>query len=242
METLTDYSVQEQTSQLMKLGWAVNPGVPGYSLPDTLKRFQLASLDADGKQLDADGEFGPKTAGALFGYSDYTKNTLIERVLAVARSQIGISEVPSGSNKGPQIAQVLKSVGLSEGYAWCAAFTYWCFMQAARQKGAKNPSPKSAGVLNLWSLAGFAESGLTRITNKEATNNPSLVKPGMQFILKVGSSGAGHTGLVESVSGNKLTTIEGNTNQELSREGTGVFRLTRRTIQSINVGFIDYTS
>jgi hypothetical protein len=50
----------------------------------------------------------------------------------------------------------------------------------------------------------------------------------------------GHTGLVEKVSGGLLTTIEGNTDASRTREGGGVYRLTRK-IGEINKGFIDYS-
>jgi hypothetical protein len=61
----------------------------------------------------------------------------------------------------------------------------------------------------------------------------------MIFVI-IHPSGAGHTGLVEKVNGNFLTTIEGNTNLNGSREGIGVFRRNQRTIASINRGFICY--
>jgi hypothetical protein len=51
--------------------------------------------------------------------------------------------------------------------------------------------------------------------------------------------GAGHTGLVESVAGGFITTIEGNTDASKTREGGGVYRL-KRKILDINKGFIDY--
>jgi hypothetical protein len=230
---LAAQSLSEQVKrQLISLGWAVNPNVPGYSLADTLKRFQMAN------SLDVDGEYGPQTEQFLFR-SAIPDGTPMERVLITAASQIGIAEVPPGSNKGPQIDLVLKAVGLGSGYPWCAAYVYWCFQQACRQMGRVNPCPKSAGVLNLWSLAGYKESGLKRITAAQAMANPRLIKPGMQFLMKF-SPTAGHTGLVESVQGNKLITLEGNSNVAGSRDGVAVTRQTKRTISSINLGFISY--
>ena len=52
--------------------------------------------------------------------------------------------------------------------------------------------------------------------------------------------GNGHPGFVANVIGNRLGTIEGNTNDGGSREGIGVFRRTGRTIDSINRGFIGF--
>jgi hypothetical protein len=40
------------------------------------------------------------------------------------------------------------------------------------------------------------------------------------------------------VANGRLVTVEGNSNDGRSREGTGVFRLDRRTIGTINAGFI----
>ena len=47
-------------------------------------------------------------------------------------------------------------------------------------------------------------------------------------------------GLVEQVQGVVLTTIEGNTNVNGSREGIGVFRRNGRTFGTISRGFILY--
>jgi hypothetical protein len=61
----------------------------------------------------------------------------------------------------------------------------------------------------------------------------------MVFVLRTGGD-TGHMGLIEKVQGSLLTTIEGNTNLNGSREGIGVFRRSGRTITSINLGFLDY--
>jgi hypothetical protein len=73
----------------------------------------------------------------------------------------------------------------------------------------------------------------------QAVANPDLVRAGMIFIMDHGG-GLGHTGLVERVQGGLITTIEGNTNTAMSREGGGVYRLTRK-LAEINKGFIDYS-
>ena len=60
---------------------------------------------------------------------------------------------------------------------------------------------------------------------------------GSIFIMDHGE-GRGHTGFVKSLADGRLGTVEGNSNDGGSREGTGVFGLTRRTLGSINAGFI----
>ncbi|MBZ5523056.1 MAG: CHAP domain-containing protein, partial [Acidobacteriia bacterium] len=60
------------------------------------------------------------------------------------------------------------------------------------------------------------------------------------FVLSTGG-GHGHSGLVEKVDAGILTTIEGNTNDNGSREGIGVFRRVGRRLSSINVGYVLYS-
>ncbi len=54
--------------------------------------------------------------------------------------------------------------------------------------------------------------------------------------------GLGHSGLVMEVKNGRLVTIEGNTNDNGSRNGIGVFKRDARKISSINKGFIDYSA
>jgi hypothetical protein len=113
---------------------------------------------------------------------------------------------------------------------------YWCFDEAARALRRANPLVKTAGCLDYWHRA--PEQGAKRILAAPAVEDPDMVKPGMIFIMDHGG-GLGHTGLVEKVAGGLLTTIEGNTGASRTREGGGVYRLTRK-IAEINTGFIDY--
>jgi hypothetical protein len=46
---------------------------------------------------------------------------------------------------------------------------------------------------------------------------------------------------VEQVNGGMLTTLEGNTDAGKTREGGGVYRLTRK-IADVNKGFVDYSA
>jgi hypothetical protein len=72
-----------------------------------------------------------------------------------------------------------------------------------------------------------------------ARRNPALVKPGMAFFIDTGN-GRGHTGIVAANINSLLETIEGNTNDNGSRDGIGVFRRSRRRIADINLGFASY--
>ncbi len=141
--------------------------------------------------------------------------SLAEQALFVATTQLDVRE--EGNNGGPEIKRYLKKVGLSEGYPWCMAFVYWCVDLAASNLKLVNPLEKTAGVLDQWNR--------TTCRKTPARSNAS-VSPGDIFIMDFGG-GKGHTGFVEKISGSVVYTIEGNTNDDGSREGYEVCRRER---------------
>lgn len=162
---------------------------------------------------------------------------------------VNVKEVPPGSNRSPEIDRYLKtSAGLDNeaqykrkgrGYAWCMAFVYTMFDDFCKKLGLPNPLPKTAGVLKHWRKADPA----LKISVASARSNPSLVKPGQIFFLVTDKAkGLGHTGIVTAVNAKAGTydTIEGNTNDKLSREGDRVGRNTRKLSSSALLGFVDY--
>ncbi len=226
-----------------KCGPVTVTGVFDDGTVSAVKLFQTRHTDVAGTPLKADGQIGPVTWSVLFSTdsvpADNTApSALLSKVLEIAASQIGVTEDPPNSNRGPKVDEYLRTVGLDpqgQHYSWCAAFVYWCFTQAATQLNVHNPVIKTAGCLDHWSRA-----TCPKITKLAAVKDPSLIKPGFIFIIDHGG-GNGHTGLVESSGGGLLTTIEGNTNEALSANGYGVFRLNRRKIVDITKGFLDYS-
>lgn len=209
-----------------------------------VKLFQARFADTTGRPLVVDGKVGSLTWGALFGERSVAGETakpgkLADAVISFASTQVGVREKPMGSNDGPEVAKYLKAVGLNPGHAWCVAFTYFCYLQAAESLGLKNPHVKTAGVLDHWNKAKTA-SGAKRIPSPAAQGNPALISPGDLFIIDFGK-GFGHSGIVADVKGGRLVTIEGNTNDGGSREGIGVFERSSRKVASINKGFIHYS-
>lgn len=212
-----------------------------------VKLFQARFTDANGNPLKIDGEAGLITWGALFGSVSVPSNIsspspLTKAVIEFANTQVGVMEDPLGSNRGPVVDEYIKAVGLNPKgkFAWCVAFTHFCYLKAAEKLSKDNPHIKTAGVLDHWSKAAN-KAGIVRITANEAKVNPALVKPGSLFIIDLGG-GLGHSGIVAEVANGFLVTIEGNTNDGGSRNGIGVFRRTARKIKDINKGFIDYSS
>lgn len=139
---------------------------------------------------------------------------LATQTVKTATSQLGVTEIPKGSNSGPEVEIYLKSVGLGKGYAWCMAFVYWCAVQASTKSSTANPLKKTGGVLDQW--------------NSRPALRVEVPEPGDIFIMDFGG-GKGHTGIVESVrSDGTIKTIEGNTNDEGSRDGYKVCRRIRK--------------
>jgi hypothetical protein len=141
-----------------------------------------------------------------------------------AGSQIGVREA-TGHNDGPAVEKYLASVGLGKGYSWCMSFVYWCAKQAALKLAVTNPLKQTGGVLDEW------HSG--RGTHLDHPVQGSI------FIMDFGG-GEGHTGIVTGVFPDQgiIHTIEGNTNDNGSREGIGVFRKTRQINDPKIIGYI----
>ncbi len=203
-----------------------------------VKLFQSTRTDKNSNPLEIDGKVGAITWEVLFGtetiiINESTDNPLLDEVLKIARTQVGVMEKPLGSNSGPEVNKYLASVGLPPGLFWCMSFVYWCFDQASKNLGRSNPAVRTGGCLDQWN-----RSKGKKITAESASNKPSLVKPGHIFIINHGG-GAGHTGLVEKVEGGFINTIEGNSNPSGSSNGIGVFQLQRKIVK-INKGFIEY--
>lgn len=148
---------------------------------------------------------------------------LAKKTLDIAILQLGEHEEPKGSNAGHDIEEFLKSVGLGPGYPWCMAFIYFCVNEAAKELGVTNPLKKTGGV-----LVQYNSRPLLRV------NVPQV---GDILILDYGK-GKGHTGIIWKIEGGVLYTIEGNTNDEGSREGYEVAKMIRRANGKQIKGFL----
>ncbi|KFN48233.1 CHAP domain-containing protein [Arenimonas composti] len=205
-----------------------------------VKNFQSRNVDSAGRVLVSDGKIGPLTWAALFAdpvpVVRAVQGALPSEALAIARTQLGVREIPVNSNRGADVEKYLASVGLGGGYAWCAAFVYWCLSEAAKATGQPNPCLKTGGVLKQWQHA--KNQRLETVSATAARNDPGLLRPGMVFVIDHGR-GLGHTGFISRVQGGLFETIEGNTDGSKTREGGGVYVLQRK-VGEINAGYIAY--
>lgn len=220
-------------------------GVFGALTEQAICLFQVRFTNPNGFPLKVDGRIGPLTWASLFGNASVPSpvkpaSKLLTEVLKIASSQVGVVENPLGSNRGKEVDAYIWSVGLNPttgNFAWCVAFLYWCFEQASTTLKVTNPAVKTAGVHSHWNRAGAMD--IPRITPQEAEEDYTLIKPGLVFCMDRGA-GLGHAGIIESVQGGQLVTIEGNTNSAGFRNGIGVFRQKFRTIDDVDLGFVDY--
>lgn len=133
--------------------------------------------------------------------------TLQEKALEIAITQLNVREAPGYKNTGEQVEKYQESTGNKPGEPWCMSFVYWCYEQAADRMGRINPLYKTGHVLTGWRARKDRFRALT----------PMI---GDVFIMDYGK-GKGHTGIIVGFTkdGKKAQTIEGNTNDEGSREG-----------------------
>lgn len=142
--------------------------------------------------------------------------TLAVRSLQIAETFLGVKEDPIGSNRGPEVNKFLASVGLGPGYPWCMAFVYYCVSKAAAELGLPNPLVMTGGVMDQYE----------RSPARKLSNRDSGVKPGDVGIMRF-ANGNGHTFFVRTKPSGLVNTIEGNTNDDGSREGYEVAHRSR---------------
>jgi hypothetical protein len=145
-----------------------------------------------------------------------------KRIVAYANMDVGKLEnpLPPGKpeNWGTYVATILSGVGYTKPAFWCAAAVSSWF----RKAGAK--SPNSAGC-DQW-VSWAKKNGLWS------------TKPAIGAAILYGStSDAHHIGIVESIDGNIIRTIEGNTSGGgFSRNGVGVFK--KKTTKAKALGYV----
>ena len=150
----------------------------------------------------------------------YTRNSRTSScIIDVASSQIGVHEIKP--NDGPEIKVYLHSVGVYTPAPWCAAFVHWVLLTCGIETDitAWSPSCVAQNVVYARGKGGSVEAG----------------DVGTLYYSSLGR--VGHAFLIEDWgSGNKVRTIEGNSNDNGSREGTSVVRRIRlkKTIYKVS--------
>jgi hypothetical protein len=129
------------------------------------------------------------------------------KVISIARSQIGTVENPRGSNNIKYNTDYYGKPVSGDAYPWCCAFVWWVF--------------KEANLSHLF--YGGDKTASCRVAMSWFKSQNQFVTSGYApgdviFFDLEGAGHATHVGIVESVSGNRVTCIEGNTNNMVDRE------------------------
>lgn len=136
-----------------------------------------------------------------------------DKVLAIARGELGTKESPANSNRVKYNTWYYGREVSGSAYPWCMAFVQWCFAQAGI------PLPlRTASCGALMSAARKAGQWVTKD-----------YRPGDVAIYDFpGGAATDHTGIIEKVTLTGVTAIEGNTSQAGSQSNGGmVCRKTR---------------
>lgn len=158
---------------------------------------------------------GPPAAPTLPKTPPATGTSLIEQAVVIALGEVGVREQPEGSNRGPKVDAYNTTAGVPTGSFWCMSFVYWCFTQAASRTSQPNPMPKTAYCPFLYDWG--RKNG--KLVTTPQRGDIFLVKG-----MRDGKPSHIHTGIV---TGGSVNTVEGNTNNDGSHNGIGVFTRTR---------------
>lgn len=149
-----------------------------------------------------------------------------EKVLEIARGELGIRESPANSNKVKYNTWYYGREVAGKAYPWCMAFVQWCFSQAGVPLPIKTAS--CGALMNAAKKSG-----------KWVTKD---YRPGDVVIYDFpGGAATDHTGIIEKVTLTGVLAIEGNTSEAGSQSNGGmVCRKTRPYSQIVGVVRPDY--
>lgn len=138
-------------------------------------------------------------------------------VLAVAVKELGVKEMPANSNNVKYNTWYYNRSVYGSAYPWCMVFVQWCYQMA----GVKLPlKTASCGALLRW----YMEYDPACIV-KEPQKGDIVI---FDF---PGGADTDHTGLFERMSGDMITTIDGNTGVTSDANGGAVMRRSRNKNQ-----------
>lgn len=157
--------------------------------------------------------------------------TLYGKVIAEAKSKVGLHEVPKGSNDGKDLRAYLKDTAFEAGQPWCLYFAEAVIRKAFNK--ANTPLPSLMWTGGTMSLLEWAKSHKKTLDGTEglSTGSIGLIHNGdpehvHHAVIITGEDPANH---------DHYTTIEGNSNADGSYEGYEVVARSRPKNRIIQV-------
>ncbi|MBE6973021.1 MAG: CHAP domain-containing protein [Ruminococcaceae bacterium] len=137
-----------------------------------------------------------------------------ERLLELARGELGVTEHPRGSNRVKYNTDYYGREVSGSGYPWCCVFVWWLFQRA-----------QAAQLFFGGERTAYCPALL-------AYHKKQWVKGEYQpgdviFFNFSGRNAAAHVGICEKWDGSMITTIDGNTGEGNEANGGAVMRRTR---------------
>jgi CHAP domain len=225
--------INNHIGQLTPLRGLETDGVVGLKTIGAILEFQrrVVGLRAPDGRVDPNG----RTLRALNGSGGGAARTAPrvhypvgpqEPLAAIARPYIGATEA-RGNRMGsdPRMREIfesdwLASRGSTDGYAWCCSFVSMCVQKLIAENRCYRhvQPPKTASVSNFRTRWAVDQNCLIFPPNAPGC------RPHKGDVVVFRFS---HIGIVDTVGAGRVHTIEGNTNEAGSREGTAVLEKER---------------
>jgi hypothetical protein len=201
-------------------------------------------LSLRGYRLDIDGDYGPITAEVVSRFQEdmflpasgrvnqKTFDHLVEPMRETLRQRLTMSKPINeavldyarahlaqhprevgGQNRGPWVRMYMNGRD-GKSWLWCAGFVSFVLHQAAESLQVNMPIP---GSFSCDTLAAQAKDAGLFVSETEAKHRE--IPPGSLFLVRRTSTDWTHVGIVEETQELLFDTIEGNTNDDGSREG-----------------------
>lgn len=137
-----------------------------------------------------------------------------EKILDIARDQLGIKENPPNSNRCKFNTAYYGQEVSGSAYPWCAVFVWWCF----REAGASELFYGGKKTASCSTLLGF---------HKAQAVGGNYLPGDIIFFNFDGRKNTQHVGICEGWDGRHITTIDGNTAPTNEANGGAVMRRKR---------------
>ncbi len=137
-----------------------------------------------------------------------------EKILEIARDQLGIKENPPNSNRCKFNTAYYGQEVSGSAYPWCAVFVWWCF----RESGASGLFYGGKKTASCSTLLGFHKAQAVR---------GNYLPGDIIFFNFDGRKNTQHVGICEGWDGRYITTIDGNTAPTNEANGGAVMRRKR---------------
>ena len=148
----------------------------------------------------------------------------VEDILKTAENEVGVTEYPPNSNNVKYNTAYYGHEVSGSQYKWCCVFVWWCF---AQYSPCIIPKTASCQDLGNW----FNEQG--------RWHSSPQIGDVVFFKFNTNDRWTNHVGIVKSINGNVLETIEGNTSVNSDDNG-GAVMIRQRSSNIVGFGRPDY--